>query len=92
MAWGGERGVVVVDVSRRALLAALAPAALYHAPAPPPPAPPRCSERQRSPSLDQVRHTPPHPATPRHTQPHCARPQNIRIQSYLQIDQSQVSL
>ncbi|XP_026736123.1 syntaxin-binding protein 5 isoform X2 [Trichoplusia ni] len=57
MAWGGERGVVVVDVSRRALLAALAPAALYHAPAPPP-APPRHAERQRSPSLDQLEETP----------------------------------
>ena len=49
MAWGGERGVVVVDMSRRALVAAHAPAALYLAPAARPP------ERQRSPSLDQVR-------------------------------------
>ncbi|XP_022827797.1 syntaxin-binding protein 5 isoform X4 [Spodoptera litura] len=50
MAWGGERGVVVLDMSRRALLCAHAPAALYLAPAPPP----RQPERQRSPSLDQL--------------------------------------
>ncbi|KAH9645761.1 hypothetical protein HF086_002688 [Spodoptera exigua] len=50
MAWGGERGVVVVDMSRRALVCAHAPAALYLAPAPPP----RQPERQRSPSLDQI--------------------------------------
>lgn len=31
MAWGGERGVVVVDLSRRVLVAALAAAALYGA-------------------------------------------------------------
>ncbi|XP_075975068.1 syntaxin-binding protein tomosyn isoform X10 [Anticarsia gemmatalis] len=54
MAWGGERGVVVVDISRRVLVAALAPAALYH----PPDAWPharhhRHNDRQRSPSLDQ---------------------------------------
>ncbi|XP_075975062.1 syntaxin-binding protein tomosyn isoform X5 [Anticarsia gemmatalis] len=55
MAWGGERGVVVVDISRRVLVAALAPAALYH----PPDAWPharhhRHNDRQRSPSLDQM--------------------------------------
>lgn len=50
MAWGGERGVVVVDMSRRALVCCHAPAALYLAPAPAP----RQPERQRSPSLDQV--------------------------------------
>ncbi|XP_052754860.1 syntaxin-binding protein 5 isoform X8 [Galleria mellonella] len=49
MAWGGERGVVVADVSRRAVVAALAPAQLYQAPH----APPRPADRQRSPSLDQ---------------------------------------
>ncbi|XP_063381587.1 syntaxin-binding protein 5 isoform X1 [Cydia fagiglandana] len=53
MAWGGERGVVVVDVSRRAVVAALAAHALYgpldpwgrHAPP---------AERAREPSLDQL--------------------------------------
>ncbi|XP_052754855.1 syntaxin-binding protein 5 isoform X3 [Galleria mellonella] len=50
MAWGGERGVVVADVSRRAVVAALAPAQLYQAPH----APPRPADRQRSPSLDQL--------------------------------------
>ncbi|XP_050563515.1 syntaxin-binding protein 5 isoform X6 [Spodoptera frugiperda] len=50
MAWGGERGVVVVDMSRRALVCCHAPAALYLAPAPAP----RQPERQRSPSLDQM--------------------------------------
>lgn len=51
MAWGGERGVVVVDISRRAVVAAVAPGALYHAPDA---LRLRTSERQRSPSLDQV--------------------------------------
>lgn len=55
MAWGGERGVVVVDISRRVLVAALAASSLYH----PPDAWPhakhhRHNDRQRSPSLDQV--------------------------------------
>ncbi|XP_047025165.1 syntaxin-binding protein 5 isoform X1 [Helicoverpa zea] len=49
MAWGGERGVVVVDTLRRVLLAAHAPAQLYA-----PPAPPRAPDAQRSPSLDQL--------------------------------------
>ncbi|KAJ8716401.1 hypothetical protein PYW07_003028 [Mythimna separata] len=49
MAWGGERGVVVVDMAVRALVCAHAPAALYHAPAAA-----RASDRQRSPSLDQL--------------------------------------
>ncbi|XP_047990435.1 syntaxin-binding protein 5-like [Leguminivora glycinivorella] len=55
MAWGGERGVVVVDVSRRVVVAALAAHALYgpldpwgrHAHAHP-------AERAREPSLDQL--------------------------------------
>ncbi|XP_062531286.1 syntaxin-binding protein 5 isoform X8 [Bombyx mori] len=46
MAWGGDRGVVVVDMSRRCVVSALCTAALYHAP--------RHTERQRSPSLDQM--------------------------------------
>lgn len=59
MAWGGERGVVVVDMSVRGAVCALPPAALYHAARP--------AERQRSPSLDQVRVRPLRPlhATPR---------------------------
>lgn len=66
MAWGGERGVVVVDVSRRVVVAALGAHALYHpdpraapapAPAPAPHLPPVRGERQRSPSLDQVPRT-----------------------------------
>ncbi|XP_075975059.1 syntaxin-binding protein tomosyn isoform X2 [Anticarsia gemmatalis] len=67
MAWGGERGVVVVDISRRVLVAALAPAALYH----PPDAWPharhhRHNDRQRSPSLDQLEESArgPSPASP----------------------------
>ncbi|KAL0879849.1 hypothetical protein ABMA27_002384 [Loxostege sticticalis] len=48
MAWGGELGVVVADIWRRTLVCALAPAALYHAPAHARP------ERTRSPSLDQL--------------------------------------
>lgn len=59
MAWGGERGIVVVDIWRRALVAALPAAALYHAA----PAPPR-HDRQRSPSLDQVRPAPTAPPPP----------------------------
>ncbi|XP_028043300.1 syntaxin-binding protein 5 isoform X1 [Bombyx mandarina] len=55
MAWGGDRGVVVVDMSRRCVVSALCTAALYHAP--------RHTERQRSPSLDQAEETPrPSPA------------------------------
>nr|XP_053604593.1 syntaxin-binding protein 5 isoform X10 [Plodia interpunctella] len=45
MAWGGERGVVVVDVSRRWLLCALPPAALQ--------LPPDRTLRPRSPASDQ---------------------------------------
>ncbi|KAG6460221.1 hypothetical protein O3G_MSEX011851 [Manduca sexta] len=52
MAWGGERGVVVVDVWRRCVVAALAAGALYHAAADW--LRPRHAERQRSPSLDQL--------------------------------------
>ncbi|XP_061713963.1 syntaxin-binding protein 5 isoform X4 [Cydia pomonella] len=56
MAWGGERGVVVVDVSRRAVVAALAAHALYGPLDPwgrhPHPAQPG-AERAREPSLDQ---------------------------------------
>ncbi|GBP86146.1 Syntaxin-binding protein 5-like [Eumeta japonica] len=54
MAWGGERGLVIVDVSRRSLVATLPATALYgsepwgRAPRSAP------SDRQRSPSLDQV--------------------------------------
>ncbi|KAJ0183057.1 hypothetical protein K1T71_001033 [Dendrolimus kikuchii] len=58
MAWGGERGVVVVDVSRRSVVVALAAAALYHAP---PDARHRHSDRQRSPSLDQLEESAPPP-------------------------------
>ncbi|XP_060801515.1 syntaxin-binding protein 5 isoform X2 [Amyelois transitella] len=54
MAWGGERGVVVADVSRRALLAALPSAALH--------APDARRERPRSPSLDQPEEGPPRPS------------------------------
>lgn len=50
MAWGGERGVVVVDMSVRGTVCALPAAALYHAER----AAPRHADRQRSPSLDQV--------------------------------------
>ncbi|XP_064292189.1 syntaxin-binding protein 5 isoform X6 [Plodia interpunctella] len=46
MAWGGERGVVVVDVSRRWLLCALPPAALQ--------LPPDRTLRPRSPASDQM--------------------------------------
>ncbi|XP_061713961.1 syntaxin-binding protein 5 isoform X2 [Cydia pomonella] len=57
MAWGGERGVVVVDVSRRAVVAALAAHALYGPLDPwgrhPHPAQPG-AERAREPSLDQL--------------------------------------
>ncbi|KAI5637671.1 LLGL2 domain-containing protein [Phthorimaea operculella] len=53
MAWGGERGVVVVDVSRRVVVAALGAHALYH-PAEPWARAPKQSDRQRSPSLDQL--------------------------------------
>ncbi|CAG5002767.1 unnamed protein product [Parnassius apollo] len=49
MAWGGERGVVVVDMFRRCVVVALPPHALY---LPEPSARPH--ERQRSPSLDQL--------------------------------------
>ncbi|XP_013166003.1 PREDICTED: syntaxin-binding protein 5 isoform X2 [Papilio xuthus] len=49
MAWGGERGVVVVDMFRRCVVAALPPHALY---LPEPGARPH--DRQRSPSLDQL--------------------------------------
>lgn len=64
LAWGGERGLVVVDVTRRELLAALSVSGLHTPPAPAAPAPPAArqqsrSERQRSPSLDQVRRLPP---------------------------------
>ncbi|XP_049872687.1 syntaxin-binding protein 5 isoform X2 [Pectinophora gossypiella] len=64
MAWGGERGVVVVDVTGRAVVAALPAAALYHPaphaaalpglPAHPADRAPRQPDRQRSPSLDQL--------------------------------------
>lgn len=50
MAWGGERGVVVVDMSVRGTVCVLSAAALYHADR----AAQRHSDRQRSPSLDQV--------------------------------------
>lgn len=57
--------MVVVDISRRVLVAALAASALYHPPdAWPHARPPRHGERQRSPSLDQVlRHPPPYTGT-----------------------------
>ncbi|XP_064292185.1 syntaxin-binding protein 5 isoform X2 [Plodia interpunctella] len=54
MAWGGERGVVVVDVSRRWLLCALPPAALQ--------LPPDRTLRPRSPASDQPEE--PSPASP----------------------------
>lgn len=54
MAWGGERGVVVADVSRRAVVAALAPAALYQPAELRARTAPAAGDRQRSPSLDQV--------------------------------------
>ncbi|XP_048485317.1 syntaxin-binding protein 5 isoform X6 [Plutella xylostella] len=54
MAWGGERGVVVVDISRRVVVCSLSPAALYGAADPWGRAPRHTSERQRSPSLDQM--------------------------------------
>ncbi|CAH2046686.1 unnamed protein product, partial [Iphiclides podalirius] len=49
MAWGGERGVVVVDMFRRCVVAALPPHALYL-----PEGGARPHDRQRSPSLDQL--------------------------------------
>ncbi|XP_072932418.1 syntaxin-binding protein 5 isoform X10 [Epargyreus clarus] len=52
MAWGGERGVVVVDVWRRAVVAALPAAALYLAPDHPHPHP-HAHVHPRSPELDQ---------------------------------------
>lgn len=63
MAWGGERGVVVVDVSRRAVVAALAAAALYG------PLDPwaRLPHERREPSLDQVSR----PSAPRAPRPAC---------------------
>lgn len=68
MAWGGERGVVVADVSRRAVVAALAPAALYQPAELRARTAPASGDRQRSPSLDQVTGGPrprthPEPAT-----------------------------
>ncbi|VVC88074.1 unnamed protein product [Leptidea sinapis] len=51
LAWGGERGVVVVDVWRRTVVAALPPQALY-LPDPPAPVQPARHDR-RSPELDQ---------------------------------------
>ncbi|XP_068617492.1 syntaxin-binding protein 5 isoform X3 [Battus philenor] len=48
MAWGGERGVVVVDMFRRCVVAALPPHALYLSEPTT-----RPHDRQRSPSLDQ---------------------------------------
>ncbi|KPJ10093.1 Syntaxin-binding protein 5 [Papilio machaon] len=57
MAWGGERGVVVVDMFRRCVVAALPPHALY---LPEPGARPH--DRQRSPSLDQLEETHASPA------------------------------
>ncbi|XP_048485314.1 syntaxin-binding protein 5 isoform X3 [Plutella xylostella] len=58
MAWGGERGVVVVDISRRVVVCSLSPAALYGAADPWGRAPRHTSERQRSPSLDQLEPSP----------------------------------
>lgn len=50
MAWGGERGVVVVDMMSRHVVCALPAAALYHGER-------ARHDRQRSPSIDQVPHT-----------------------------------
>ncbi|CAH2210282.1 jg3094 [Pararge aegeria aegeria] len=51
MAWGGERGVVVLDVWRRCVVAALPAHALY---LPHPDAPHAPRHERRSPDLDQV--------------------------------------
>ncbi|XP_045449692.1 syntaxin-binding protein 5 [Melitaea cinxia] len=55
MAWGGERGVVVLDVWRRCVLAALPAHALYL------PHPELRAERRRSPDLDQLEESPASP-------------------------------
>ncbi|XP_072932411.1 syntaxin-binding protein 5 isoform X3 [Epargyreus clarus] len=63
MAWGGERGVVVVDVWRRAVVAALPAAALYLAPDHPHPHP-HAHVHPRSPELDQLEESPASPPDP----------------------------
>ncbi|XP_052741109.1 syntaxin-binding protein 5 isoform X2 [Bicyclus anynana] len=59
MAWGGERGVVVVDVWRRCVVAALPAHALYLPHAEPQPHQPR--HERRSPDLDQLEESPASP-------------------------------
>ncbi|CAH0720277.1 unnamed protein product, partial [Brenthis ino] len=63
MAWGGERGVVVVDVFRRSVVAALPAHALYLPPEPHAHAQAQAHARhdRRSPDLDQLEETPASP-------------------------------